>query len=318
MPRALLIFNPNAGRYSPEDAAHTAAGALRERGWDIAVRATRDAGHVTELARQAVSDGLEALIVAGGDGSVGRSVRGLIGSRTSLAVLPTGTTNVLAQELGLPRIGAAGLEALLENARLIAESRPVHIDVGFCDGEPFLLWTGFGLDALVVQGAEQHRSHLKKHFVLPEYLLRTVSTAGRWPGAEIEVSGLRCDGSTRVVFSGRAQLAVATNIRRYAGGYAVLSPHAAIDDGEMDLWIFRGRGVPTALRHARNLLRGYHVNDAETIRLPFKQITIESDRPAALHRDGEPVPESRRIEILVRHRALQILAPPTWPAPGPE
>lgn len=317
MPRALLIFNPNAGRYSPVEAARTAAGVLRERGWDIDIRATRSAEDVTDLALQAAAEGLEALIVAGGDGSIGRSVRGLIGSRTSLAILPTGTTNVLAQELGLPRIGVGGLEALLENVRLIAESRMVHIDVGFCDGEPFLLWTGFGLDALVVRRAEQNRSRLKKHFVLPEYLLRTVSTAGRWPGAEIEVRGMRGDGATRVEFRGRAQLAVATNIRRYAGGYALLSPQAAIDDGEMDLWIFRGRGVRTALRHARNLLGGYHVNDAETIRLPFKQITIESDRPAALHRDGEPVPEGQRFEILVRHRALQILAPPTWPAPDP-
>jgi YegS/Rv2252/BmrU family lipid kinase len=312
MPHALLIFNPNAGRFPPQEAANQTAGVLRRLGWQVEVCATRDADHVTDLAAQAAADGRDALIVAGGDGSISRGVRGLLGSRTALAVIPTGTANVFAKELGLPMIGPAGPDAAVENAKAIAASRVMEVDVGLCGEKPFLLWAGFGLDAQVVRRAESRRSRIKKLFVLPEYFLRTMTAAAHWPGAEIEVCGLRGDGETRVAYKGRMQLAVASNIRYYAGGYALLSPDACIDDGEMDLWIFKGRGARAALRHARNLLNGSHVHDSETVRLPFRKIVIESDRAAALHRDGEPGLDTNRLEITVRPRELRILAPPTW------
>lgn len=312
MPCALLIFNPNAGRFPPQEAARQAADALRRLGWEVEVRATRDANHVTDLALRAAAEGKDALIVAGGDGSISRGVRGLLGSETALAVLPTGTANVFAKELGVPRIAGIGPDAVVENAGSIAAGRVVQVDVGLCSGKPFLMWAGYGLDAQVVRRAERRRSHLKKLFVIPEYFLHTLAAAARWPGAEIEVRGVRGDETTPVTYTGRAQLAVAANIRQYAGGYAVLSPNASIDDGEMELWIFKGRGAGAALRHARNLLRGSHVHDSETVLLPFRRIRIEADRPAALHRDGEPGPDTDRVEITVRHKELRVLAPPAW------
>jgi len=309
MLRALLIYNPNAGRFPPAEAAHRTAGLLRSRGWEIDVAATRDAGHVSDLAARAAADGLDALIVAGGDGSVGRAVRGLVDTRTALGVLPTGTANVWARELGLPRIGPAGLSAVLGNAELMADSRVRDVDIGICNGEPFLLWVGIGLDALVVRGAERKRSHLKKLFVLPEYFIRALQSASTWPGTAVEVTG--SNGETgRISFSGRIQFAVATNIPRYAGGYARLSPGAIVDDGVMDLWIFRGRGAAAALRNAWNLFRGAHVYDRDTVRLPFERIAVATEKPAPLHRDGEAVPEATRIEIVVCKHILRVLTPP--------
>lgn len=309
MRRALLIYNPNAGRFPPAEAARRTVKVLRTRGWEIDACATRDAEHVTELAAGAAESGLDALIVAGGDGSVGRAVTGLAGSGTALGVLPTGTANVWAQELGLPRIGVAGVGPVIENAELLAGSRVKNVDVGLTNDEPFLLWTGIGLDALVVRSAERRRSHLKKLFVLPEYFARALSASSRWPGAEIHVTGTNGPDEQEFEFSGRIQLAVVTNIRRYAGGYAVLSPAAAVDDGEMDLWVFRGRGPGAALRNAWNLLRGAHVNDPEARRMPFRKITIETENPVPMHRDGEAVPDTRRIEISVCRHSLKILAP---------
>ncbi|HUF37275.1 MAG TPA: diacylglycerol kinase family protein [Anaerolineales bacterium] len=311
MPRALLIYNPNAGRFPPETAARRAAERLRAHGWEIDIEPTRDAGHVTELATCAASEGLDALILAGGDGSIGRALRGLIGTSTALGVLPTGTANVWARELGLPRIGPGGQKAVIENAEMLASARVKSVDAGLCNGVPFLLWTGIGLDAIVVRGAERHRSHLKKRLALPEYTLRTLLAAAHWPGAEARITGHRAGGTGQVDFSGALQLAVVTNISRYAGGYAVLSPQAVLDDGEMDLWIFKGRGAGAALRHARNLLRGNHVNDKDTLRIPFTRIEIEFERPVAAHRDGETVPDAGRIAITVCKQALKILCPET-------
>jgi diacylglycerol kinase family enzyme len=127
---------------------------------------------------------------------------------------------------------------------------------------------------------------------------------------EVEISGLR-GGGQPFAYSGRTQLAVVTNIRRYAGGYAVLSPDADADDGEMDLWIFTGKGPGGALRNAWILLRGAHVNDANTHRLPFREVTIETDRPVPMHRDGEAAPDTNRFEISVCPHALKIFSPQT-------
>ena len=315
MPRALLIYNPNAGRFSPEKAARRTAEHLRDRGWEIDVEATRDADHVSELAARAAANELDALIVAGGDGSIGRAVCGLLETGTALGVLPTGTANVWAKELGLPRIGAGGLDAVLANAELLAGSRVKRVDVGLCNREPFLLWAGIGLDAIVVRGAERNRSHFKKSFVLPEYFLRTLSAAHHWPGAEVEITGVRRDSTEKIAYSGRIQLAVVTNIRRYAGGYGQLSPEAAVDDGEMDLWIFHGRGASAALRNAWNLLRGAHVHKKDTIRMPFQRLIVRSERPVAIHTDGEAAADTERIELLVCRHALKILVPSTAKKP---
>ena len=304
----MLIFNPNAGRYPPEVAARESARILRARGWSVSVHATRDAGHVTELAREAAASGMDVLITAGGDGSIGRALPGLIGQHTALAVLPTGTANVWAQEIGMPRISGPMRGDVIKQANLIAGGISAPVDVGICNETPFLLWAGIGLDAIVVADAEKHRSHLKKRFAVPEYFVRALTAAHRWPGMEIEVKGQRKTGEN-FDYSGRVQLAVVSNIHLYAGGLANISPDARLDDGECDLWLFNGRGASTALKHAWNLVRGNHVQDPNVLRIPFREIRIRTGSAVAVHTDGDPRPEAAEISISVRTRSLQALLP---------
>jgi diacylglycerol kinase family enzyme len=238
---------------------------------------------------------------------------GLAGSETALAVLPSGTTNVWAQELGLPKIKSPRREEVCAVADLIAQSQPRRMDVGACNGKPFLLWAGIGLDALVVRHSEQKRSHLKKRFAIPEYILRAFRAAATWEGISATV---RADCATGVSqFEGRFQLAVVSNIRLYAGGLAEISPEARLDDGEMDLWLFDGSGASGALRSAWNILRRAHVNQPGVRRVRFRQVNVELASPAALHSDGEPCGDHRSVELSVTRQALKILVPPTAHAP---
>ena len=140
----MLLFNPNAGRFPPEIAAKRAAARLTDLGWSVKTIPTRSAGHITALAEEAAGNRDDALIIAGGDGSIGRAVAGLSGSRTALAVLPTGTANVWAKELGLPPISPSSPRGIEANADLIAAGTVKKIDTGRCNGTPSSYGPGSG------------------------------------------------------------------------------------------------------------------------------------------------------------------------------
>ena len=98
MPKAHLIYNPNAGRLSAPPLISQAVRVLERHGWTLQVIETQSGSHTTELARQAVKSDQDAIVVAGGDGSLENTIAGLMGSRTALGVLPVGTANVWARE----------------------------------------------------------------------------------------------------------------------------------------------------------------------------------------------------------------------------
>lgn len=311
MPRARLIYNPEAGRFTPEPVVRLAADTLQNRGWTIEVTATRDAAHVTELAEQTAREGLDALLVAGGDGSISLAVAGLAGSSTALGILPTGTANVLAKQIHLPSVTPHQPDTAVQAALLLADSLPRSIDTGTCNGNPFLLWAGVGFDAMIVSKAEAHRAHWKKRLAVPEYFIRALWSAYRWTGVDCTVEGLRADGKTPVHFSGTAQIIVASNIPLYAGGLVEISPGAKLDDEEMDLWLFKGQGVRQVLRHAWNLFRGNHVQDPNVFHLMFQRATIHTRTPAKLHTDGNPFRSTSDVLLETRPGNVQLLVPPS-------
>src|SRR5512135_1918162 len=132
MHSADMIYNPNAGRFPSAMLAERAANVLRLHGWTIRLIKTRDGGHVTQVAHRAAEEGKEVLFVVGGDGTINLAVRGLAGSATALGVLPGGTANVLAQELGLPGLTWTRWLALEESARRLSNASIHAVDVGQC------------------------------------------------------------------------------------------------------------------------------------------------------------------------------------------
>ena len=112
-----MVYNPNAGRFPSQILAERAADVLRSSGWDIRIIKTDNGNHVTQAARKAAEQGKDVLFVVGGDGTVNLAVRGLAGSDTALGVLPGGTANVLAQELGLPGLRWTRWTALEEKEK---------------------------------------------------------------------------------------------------------------------------------------------------------------------------------------------------------
>lgn len=303
MQRALLLYNPTAGRFSVEPFLKSAIRALADSGWKVEALATQSGEHAIESARQAALEKFDAVFASGGDGTIGQAAAGLVGAETALGILPSGTANVLALEFGLPVFSWTRWWALKENARTLANA-PVHaVDVGICNGQPFLLWAGMGLDAMTIHAIEP-RIRVEKFFSFPEYFVTTVRNASQWSGVRLRL------WADNVEVEGNFMVAVANNIRRYMGGYAVLSPEACMDDGEFDLWLLSGNNLGDALMRAYELWRGRHLHSDTARRIPFHTLRVVAETPFLVQTDGEPRPETRDALITIQPRALRMLVPP--------
>ncbi len=302
MPKAYLVYNPAAGRFPSRMLTERAAGVLRDRGWEIYLEQTNGGPHISQLARQSVEHSMDAFLVAGGDGSINFATAGLIGSQTALGVLPAGTANVWAQELGLPGLTWTRWMALEESARRLSTAAIRSVDVGFCNQNPFLLWAGVGLDAFIVHRIEP-RSRWVKHFAVAHYAATAMQQARVWDGINLHVLA---DGSE---VSGRYLLAVVSNIHLYAGGFAEISPYARLDDGLMDLWLFSGDTLLETAQRVWDLYSGRHLHSNQARCIPFRKLRLSSDAPLYIQLDGEPVADDSSVTIEVHSRALRVLVP---------
>lgn len=146
--RVFIVANPAAGQNNFDvKGLNTLFG---DAGIDWHVEFTKQAGDGLRFARQAAEEGVDVVAAFGGDGTVAEVAGGLIGSRTPLAILPGGTANVMAVELGIPREFMAAC-ALLAGEQLATRS----VDVGEIDGRHFILRVSVGLEAKMVEGADR-------------------------------------------------------------------------------------------------------------------------------------------------------------------
>ncbi len=302
MADALLIYNPAAGRIPVRYFIGGVIRALNDSGWRVEVAESVNGRHTTQLARMAASENMRAVFSVGGDGTTGQAASGLIGSQTALGVLPAGTANVWARELGITAFTLFHARSLRQNARLLAEVEPCAVDVGLCNGQPFLMWAGVGLDAMTVKKLEP-RERFEKYLSVPEYFATTVWNMTMWHGMNLRVL------ADEKQVEGHYLLAVVSNIRHYVGGMAEISPYASINDGLMDLWLLSGSNLADAFRHFFEMRAGLHLTSDLARRIPFRKVRIESDIAFPIQMDGEPMLGATRVDIEVQPRRLQVLMP---------
>ena len=302
MRRGLLLYNPAAGRFPVRRFVRGIIRPLQAAGWQMDVAETLSGTHATYAAHQAAQEGYDAVFAIGGDGTAGQVASGLMDTETALAVLPAGSTNVWATEQGLRPFSWFRWWSLRDNARLVAETPVQCVDIGLCNNRPFLLWAGIGLDAQTIHKLEP-RPRFVKYLSVPHYFATTVWEATFWHGMDLRV------WADDKQVEGHYLLAVATNIRHYAGGMSVISPDAHLDDGTMDLWLLSGNSLADAFRHFFDLVAGRHLNSDQARCLPFQSARIESDAPFSIQIDGDPMIGGNQAEILVRPRSLKVLMP---------
>ena len=299
--QALLVYNPAAGRLPVGPFVYRAAEILRSAGWQARILPTRSGVHAVELATQAAGK-VDVVFAVGGDGTIGQVASGLAGSSTTLGILPAGTQNVLAAELGLRPLDWNRWWALDENLRQLVHAPVYKVDVGLCNGSPFLLWAGLGLDAMTVQQVEP-RLRLEKYLTVPQYAALTIWNATFWHGIDLKVY------ADNQLIEGHYMLALVTNIRSYMSGLVQISPEARLDDGQMDLWLFSGNNLGDAFRHAFGMMAGLHLTAGDALRVPFRTLRLESAVEFSLQMDGEPRGRTQTVEFSILPRALKLMIP---------
>jgi YegS/Rv2252/BmrU family lipid kinase len=266
---------------------------LAAAGWETDVEVSACAGDATRIAADAVAAGYDAVLAAGGDGTLNEVVQALAGTVTALGYLPYGTVNIWARELGIPLDPAAA-------ARAFVDGRVERIDLGRANDRYFLLMAGLGFDGEVVS-RERSLDRYKRRFGVLPYVAAGASTLVRYRGADFE---LRYDGLIRRV---QALMLVIGNTRLY-GGMFHFTPNAVANDGWLDLCIIKGRGVLALARQSLPLLFARTAAYAEVELLRVRELAARTERPVLLQLDGE-LAGSTPVVFRVEPRAIRAIVP---------
>ncbi|MGQ4381446.1 diacylglycerol kinase family protein [Streptomyces sp. SAS_267] len=307
-----VILNPTV---TDESQRHELRQTLERHGHrdPVFLEITADDPGAGQSAR-AVREGATLVVVCGGDGTVRAVADALADSGVPLAVVPCGTGNLLARNLGLPLSPVAALEAALGGA-------PHRLDLAGIEGDGlpatrFAAMAGAGLDAAMMEHTDPRA---KATLGWPAYALAGFATL-RTPRMRVTI---RLDGSP--AFRRTARMVLVANVGTVQGGVTLL-PDARPDDGLLDLLVLDPRGPGGWLRALRTLLRGratprrpspvraltaegddHHGLPVEFF--TFRRAELTFDAPQSRELDGDPVSPGRRLTAEVRPGALTVLLP---------
>jgi len=289
--KARFIFNPHSGsnRRNPH-LRDRAMEFIAEHGWDAMVLSTERPRHATELARQAVDDGCQLVVAIGGDGTMNEVACALIDTPACFGLIPCGSGNGLGRHLGIRRPGRGAFRTLLEG-------KPLAIDTGMVNRDPFFCTAGAGFEAVI---ASRFASLTSRGF---SGYLRTGVDA--WRSYRPERYTLHHEGGRESI---EAFTLAISNSSQY-GNNALIAPGASVSDGLLDITAVPRIGWHNAVPLLWRLFNGSLHRVASVRRWRGSTFTIERAKPGWIHTDGEPRAEVSRLEITVRPRSLRIMVP---------
>ncbi|MGB8226817.1 MAG: diacylglycerol kinase family protein [Sedimentisphaerales bacterium] len=288
-----LIINTSAGASCEKLTVKKFIEYLQQKGFKIKIDYTESLSHAQELAAQsAVKYDCSMVIVAGGDGTIREVVHGLEGSDKPMMLLPCGTENLLANELGY--------KTTLKNAISTFEAEVLRpLDLCKANDKFFTSVGGVGFDGEIVKLVDMQRkgniTHL--HYFWPIW---QTFWSYDFPKITVEVEN-------ETVFSDRG-IVIFGNISRYALGLPILQI-ADYSDGLLDLCIYRCHSKPHLLKHSLITTLKSHRKSKNVIYKQCKRIKIYSDSPLKTELDGDPGPELP-LEVTIIPQAVKILVPP--------
>jgi diacylglycerol kinase family enzyme len=291
MPRSAVVVNPAKVLDLDTRRAEICA-VLAEAGWPEPLwlpTTPEDPG--SGQTRHAVRAGVDVVFACGGDGTVLACVRELAGTPVALCVLPSGTGNLLAANLGLPADVAAGVALAVGPGRR-------RIDVGALERHCFTVMAGIGFDASMLDATSDR---LKARLGWPAYLLGGLRRLRDRPMR----LRIRLDGGPAL--RRRARSVLVANVGRLEGGILLLAD-AQPDDGLFDVAVLAPRHVADWVVLAWHVLRRRPAAPRlETFRA--RRVDIVTDRPQPREVDGDLIEPGRRLVAVLRPRALTVCVP---------
>lgn len=292
-----VVINPIAGRWTrgetPEGRRTFAERVVRQAGHAPHVVVTTAPGQARDLAREAVARGDITVVAWGGDGTVNEVAGALVDTAVPLGIVPAGSGNGLADELGVPHAPEAALRlALSESTR--------RIDCGEVDGAPFFNVAGIGLDAVIAarfQAREAGRRGLRA------YVAITTSELLRHRPARYTLT------SNGERFTRDALFIALANSRQYGHG-AKIAPAARLDDGRIDVVVVEVQSLARIALRLPSLFLGTLKESPGVLMRSWTEASITADQPILFHVDGEVGQGGTTVSVRVRPAVLGVRAAP--------
>lgn len=289
-----MIHNPTAGQRGARRLRAVLEVLEQRFGVEATVRATTGRGDAEAMARTVAPGAFDAVVAAGGDGTVNEVVNGLGassgGAPVPLGIVPLGTANVLAHELGLPS-DPEGMGTVLA----VGQAQPVHL--GVANGRCFAMMAGAGFDARVV---ERVAPRLKRLIGKGAYAVETLVQLADYRGTRYRVT---VDGVTEEVAS-----VIVAKGRFYAGRF-VCAPEARLADPSLHVCLFRETGRWNAIRYIWGVVADRLPRLPDYRVVPARRIVIEAPVGAAVQGDGDIIARLP-VEITPSPWVLPVLAGP--------
>lgn len=255
------------------------------------VRATSRPGEAQTLARRAIEEGFQKVVAAGGDGTINEVVNGLAGTSAVLGLLPVGSVNVFATELGLP---VHNLQSCWD---IIEGNHTRVVDLPSANGKYFVQLAGVGLDA---QAVKETSLALKRNLGPLSYLISAAQIAARQPPrlfVESEDSPIR-EGSFVLIGNGR-----------HYGGPFPFFKSAANDDGLLDVVAFKHLGYLEIIKYLQDVFFSSEIRLPEVEYFQTRRLRITSEQDVPVEVDGE-LAGNCPVDFAIGTKRLRVLAPP--------
>lgn len=255
--------------------------------FDYDIVYTEHKNHAFELARIASEEGVDIVCAVGGDGSVHEVGTALIGTKTKLAIIPTGSGNGLARHLNIPL-------GIKDAIYCINFSNCIEMDTVQVNDKAFLGVGGYGFDAVVAQKFDQHT---KRGFM--SYIYLTIREFFRFNPINVSID---VDGKVKTL---PVVLLTVANSSQFGNGFTV-SPKSDVTDGELELVVLK----PFSIWSIPSLVYRFFTKKSDRSRysevIPFKKAKIHSARKIA-HYDGEPMDVLDELNVSVVPKSLNIV-----------
>lgn len=296
MTRAVVVINPLSGRGRHDDQIHLHAALAREvlaaHDLDAVVRPTAEAGDAYRFARDAVTSGCSLVVAWGGDGTINEVASALMRTGVPLAIVPAGSGNGLASDLGIPFDSRAALA-------LAARGRTMAIDVGQIDECFFFNIAGIGIDAVIAA----------------RFAERGLRRRGAWGYLQLSTAELlRYRAKTYTltidadVVEHTAMLVAIANGRQY-GNRVLIAPGAKLDDGLLEVVVVEQLSVIGIASRLPSLFRGTLSPGPGITMRAAQKLCVRASGPIPFHVDGEPRVGLNQLSVQTHPGALLVRAP---------
>ncbi len=287
--RIVFVLNPISGTQGKRTILRYIHQLIDRNHCDYEVVRTKYAGHATEIAKQAVDEGVDMVVAIGGDGTINEIAKALVHSKTALGIIPCGSGNGLARHLRIPMEPKAAVELLNSGKRLC-------IDYGKINGLPFFCTCGVGFDAFVsLKFADSGKRGLLT------YLENTLHESLTYKPETYEIENE--EGTQRY----NAFLIACGNASQY-GNNAYITPQASLTDGLMDVTIMEPFTVLDVPSLSFQLFNKTLDQNSRIKTFRARKIKIHRSKPGVLHYDGDPVMADVNLEVEIIPQGLYVVA----------